>query len=426
MRPVSSISWSGRPTASAPGAGRLGVHRLGFAIAGRTSGAGTGYVPAVEFAAVNPADFATAAARRAYENDWRNDSGAAFHYTVTNTAAAPGVFDAGGWNTQAKAGFAWNDKAEFAAGNAGAAFPDDVYDVTVTAADESGNVTTRTFPVLVDNWVQTVAPAQPTYAAGEPIGLTGDGYRAGQAVAVYLIPAAGGAAPAAGTPLSPEHFAGTVTADADGRLPAGAAVPGGPASGSYLIVTDYDGDGVYAGPFDGAAAVDVAESLTITAADDVLLAAYDPDAGGYFVPPPACSRTTSCPPACPSGRPALRRVAERADGGHQPGRVDHRLHPDRAVLRPAAGVRVPVLLRPAGRRPPGVFERRHRHPVPRRRLLARRRPVRLTPPGGTLSRGSGFSNAIRDRGASCRRPDREGGLSVSRRPDRQGGLSHPP
>jgi hypothetical protein len=285
----------------AAGADRLGVYKLGFAVAGQTFGAGTGYVPAVEFAAVNPADFATAAARRTYENDWRNDSGAAFHYTVTNAAAAPGTFDAGGWNTQARAGFAWNDKAEFAAGNADAAFPDDVYDVTVTAADESGNVATRTFPVLVDNWDQAVAPGRPGYAAGEPIDLTGGGYRAGQAVPVYLLPAGEGAAPAAGTPLAPEHLAGTATADQSGRLD-GSAVPGGAPAGAYWVVTDYDGDGVYTREFDGAAPVRVDEQqLSIAAADDVLVAALDPDTYEYFVPAPGVFANDDLPAGVPVG-----------------------------------------------------------------------------------------------------------------------------
>ncbi|MBX9581098.1 MAG: hypothetical protein K2X87_12385 [Gemmataceae bacterium] len=65
------------------------------------------------------------------------------------------------WRSKVTQGAAWNDIGSTeAVSNAKGAFPDDYYTITVTAKDAAGLSTTKTVPVLLDNWQQRVVVEQ--------------------------------------------------------------------------------------------------------------------------------------------------------------------------------------------------------------------------------------------------------------------------
>jgi hypothetical protein len=221
--------------------------------------------------------------RSLYENDTFSNSTLTgpSYYIVSNTDRKRGDYaDYNGgaisqtnqqyyWNSDAPAGRAWNDTdrvAGNARSNAAAAFPDDTYVVRIEAQDESGNTTTKSSLILLDNWRQTVTTSKNRYTTDEVVRLTGGNeFRAGQTLRVYIVPAPAGAraTPADGTELSYADVAATVTADANGKLPA-VDLKQLPA-GKYWVIADYDGQtNDYTGPGEFTGALDAAKLITVT------------------------------------------------------------------------------------------------------------------------------------------------------------------
>src|SRR5262249_39488351 len=123
--------------------------------------------------------------RAIYTNDVDRDSGALgpFYYTVTNTTSRSATFGTTGqfptgvnfaqnyyWTTNAQKGQPWNGGAPVpkALRNANSAFPDDLYQVTVTAADLANNTGSQTVLALLDNWEQKIFinPTAPAVSGG--------------------------------------------------------------------------------------------------------------------------------------------------------------------------------------------------------------------------------------------------------------------
>lgn len=190
-----------------PSTHRVGLYRAAFTITGRSHLATSGYIPAIDFSQISPVrvpdDIGTVNTRSIYENDWKNNTVTKreFNYIVTNTPLTPGAngdvrdfdtrphnlgaYNSFAWSTRTRTGSAWNGTTTAASGNDDSQFPDDIYNIRVWAYDESGNVTERTFPVLVDNWLQTVVTDKDTYTANEPVDLnSGVGYLADQSLPV--------------------------------------------------------------------------------------------------------------------------------------------------------------------------------------------------------------------------------------------------
>ena len=208
--------------------------------------------------------------RSIYENDVRSNSElfGPYYYIATNNANKAGNFALGSdlkptdrnfyWNSAVQSGGVWNDAVHVASGNASSQFPDDVYEVTVKAYDQSGNEGQKTVRVLLTNWLRSVSTDKRSYQANEAIQITGGvQFRANQTMPLFAVPFAPGgkALPANDTPLGTKTI--NVTSDANGKLKPASIAAGVLTPGKYWLVVDYNGDGVYTEGLDAAKLIQV-------------------------------------------------------------------------------------------------------------------------------------------------------------------------
>lgn len=138
--------------------------------------------------------------RTVYENDatlqYHFSIKANSFYIVTNTDGDRKVKVSDrskAWITAAIEGSPWNAVgAQHAPNNARSSFPDDYYDITVTARDAAGNVGAMTKRVLLDNWKQTItAIKQPRQKADAPglhrFKVSGYHWTANSTVPLYIV-----------------------------------------------------------------------------------------------------------------------------------------------------------------------------------------------------------------------------------------------
>lgn len=151
-----------------------------------------------------------------------------FYYTVTNTDGNQKVEAADrrrAWITMAIQGSAWNAvDAQRAPNNARSSFPDDYYDIAVTARDQADNSGTKTKRVLLDNWPQAITATSVGVEPGCPdctiVRFTGSQWTANSLVPIWLVKATvneGGLNP--GDHISARGiYVGTAETDADGNF----------------------------------------------------------------------------------------------------------------------------------------------------------------------------------------------------------------
>gem|GEM_PF-4889344 len=242
----------------------IGVRKIGFQAKGVTAGADTGAVTTVDFrgtflgASQDYDAFRNHELVRAlFSNDMRANSndGTAKNsdlvhcFTVTN-ADGTGVVKKENmalyWNSNVKKGegMKWNtpsDKgnANDAAKNANALFPDDFYDVTITVEDYSGNKTTKTQRILLDNFIQTVELERTNYAMGKPLVIESMlNFLPDAGVPLMLLTAR----PDRNLPLSLQgQVLSLAPMNSEGEL-FDHALPSLGDMGSYWLVADYDAD----------------------------------------------------------------------------------------------------------------------------------------------------------------------------------------
>ncbi|QDU22717.1 hypothetical protein [Urbifossiella limnaea] len=137
-------------------------------------------------------------------------------------------------------GKAWNDiTATEAVNNAKGAFPDDYYNITVTATDAAGNANCTAARVLLDNWLQTMN-AVPTGLLRQ-YALSGSQFLPNAAVPIYAYTPFD--VVAEGDTLS-QHalLVGTAATDANGSFSLVVTLPPG---AQFPLIADYGADDLY-------------------------------------------------------------------------------------------------------------------------------------------------------------------------------------
>ncbi|MCL4743019.1 MAG: hypothetical protein KJZ54_12545 [Phycisphaerales bacterium] len=247
---------------------RIGARKIGFQAKGVTAGANTGAITTVDFHgrflgasqdydALRNHDLL----RALFSNDARTNSHdgseggkdrnarLAHWYTVTNADGTATVKKENMdlyWNSNVRKGegMKWNTpsgegNANDAAKNANALFPDDFYDVTITVEDYSGNTTTDTQRILLDNFIQTVELEKTNYAMGKPITIDSMlNFLPDAGVPLMLLTAH----PDRNLPLSLQgHLLTYAPTNNDGELFNHTLSPLSEI-GAYWLVADYDAD----------------------------------------------------------------------------------------------------------------------------------------------------------------------------------------
>ena len=192
--------------------------------------------------------------RTAYENDaelHHDSSTDNFFYTVTNTDGDQLVQAndrTKSWITGAIEGSAWNAVgAQLAPNNAKSSYPDDYYNITVTARDQAGNSGVKIKRVLLDNYEQILNAVKVPSLPDDPAGSTrakfsGTQWTGNSTVKVYLTKATipGGGLPAGGIISAHGVYVGVVPTDVNGTIPETELVI--PAYDAQNIATQLVGD----------------------------------------------------------------------------------------------------------------------------------------------------------------------------------------
>jgi VCBS repeat-containing protein len=328
---------------ASPGEQRLNPLSFDFTVTGKAFKQTSGKVASFDFSGFPKEGidgfFQLKTARAFYENDTNHDSVMSvagpdargpFFYAVTNSprvnaaegkAGKPTDFASvanGGyaWRSDAKAGSTfYPGAASQAKNNAASAYPDDIYNVTVRATDLADLTGEKTVTILLNNWQRTLTTDKAAYAANEEIKVAGSQFRARQDVNFYLVPVTKDGdkpqkEPAAGTKLEDAQKVGTLTTikisdnpndPANGTFSSAAklTIPAGLAAGTYHLVADYDGDGIYTPRLDVATQVTIKNAnkqpakADLTGPDDIvyqgqaiqLTALVSADAPGQPAPP---------------------------------------------------------------------------------------------------------------------------------------------
>lgn len=144
-----------------------------------------------------------------------------------------------------------------ATSNATAAYPDGTYWVRVRATDLNGNTSEfHSENVLLTNWKRTIGTDKLKYQPTDAIKVTrGDQYLANQNVDIYVMASEMGMTTNA--PLAAGDKKGTATANASGQLTL--TNLGMKAAGNYVVIADYNGDGIYTQGLDAITAIRVIE-----------------------------------------------------------------------------------------------------------------------------------------------------------------------
>ena len=260
--------------AATPGTRKLNIATTSFFAVSRRWNASTGTIASFNFKSIIDPSLVDYTyflnfnrTRSIYSNDTTSNSGMVepFFYTVTNTPSRTDAFAAGGvfpdgaranyWTTNALVGEPWNtgNLGKKSTNNANSEYPDDLYDIYVTATDLSDNSTFKTKSVLLDNWRQTISTEMqmPFVAGGDIVVGKGEQFRANQELKFYLLPGPmipvqlenGSALPAAG-------LIGTIQTDAKGAFKNAKFERKAPAAGGYWLVADYNGDGEFTSRLD--------------------------------------------------------------------------------------------------------------------------------------------------------------------------------
>jgi hypothetical protein len=265
---------------------KVGITRASFNLKGQKFERTTGTVAAVDLDTIrDPAlksyTYFTSfeRTRSIYANDQNADSEMTgpYFYTVTNTSNRTADF--GGitrlptsprtyyWSSTAPNGSPWNDNTgKHAKRNADSNYPDDVYEVKVTAYDVSGNTTDKTVYALLDNWKQsiTVSGNGAIITGGDIVLTKAQQFRANQAVSFYYVPASNpnDSKLANGTALPAANKIGQVQMDANGEQKNIKFQNKAPnQAGTYWIVADYDDDQQFSERLDAATKITVNQPM---------------------------------------------------------------------------------------------------------------------------------------------------------------------
>ncbi len=191
--------------------------------------------------------------RAVYSNDLRSKSidGVQYYYTVTNNdndLKVQATDRNRQWYSKKASPAGWNNmNAQDAVNNAKSSWPDDYYEIEVTARDEAGNIGTKKEKVLLDNWTQTlegrlIAMGVNTYF----VQFTGAQWTANSTVKIYLMT---GGVTDGDTITNSGTLLGTANTDANGNIVATTfEVPATNFPGpfpNYFLADYHNGDNKY-------------------------------------------------------------------------------------------------------------------------------------------------------------------------------------
>lgn len=248
---------------------RAEINAIGYSIAGIGNVGGRGRLERFLFDfRVPPADYrSTVTANLAYDVSFMKAGNQFYfnHYVLTNSggSTAEQIFANGTgnatmnvmentWQTAVRDDPDGDDvPGDDPAGiNAQARYPDGRYNLTITARTWTGAQTTRTTPVYVNNYSQTIRPNQSVYLEGEPVTVTGINYLPNTTYTIYVIWRRTwkdlDRIPEAGQIVAQE----TVTTDGNGVIRPGTPLWAGYVLNEvgYDVIVDYDRDGRYFTP----------------------------------------------------------------------------------------------------------------------------------------------------------------------------------
>ncbi len=252
----------------------VGVKSIGFSIKGVKLGRAANVEKSFDFTGEFAPDVKNGG-RQTYESlmdaalvrtVYENDATLQYHfsrkansfYIVTNTDGdcKVKVSDRSkAWVTAAIEGSPWNAVgAQHAPNNARSSFPDDYYDITVTARDAAGNVGALTKRVLLDNWKQTINATKLSRQQDDAPGLhrfkvSGYHWTANSTVPLYLVESKPGGL-SSGTKIADIQVLrlNDLTADKNGNIPetdVTFTLPDNVAAQLQFLADYHNGDGVY-------------------------------------------------------------------------------------------------------------------------------------------------------------------------------------